>query len=112
MANNVPVGNIDFVNGAEALSALQRNWQVATIAYSYAAGGGLATNFSASTLYAAVVNGGTVTITSASNPMNTYTIGAPGLVFSFGAPLGYMPPGGPCTFTVSTSAAAVSIIYK
>lgn len=112
MANNIPVGNIDFVSGAEALSALQRNWQLAPVAYSYAVGAGLTTSFSASTLYAVVVNGGTVTVAATSNPMATYTVGAPGIAFPLGLPLGYTPPGGPCTFTVSTSAAAATIVFK
>lgn len=112
MANNIPVGNIDFINGAEALSALQRNPQIAPVAFSYASGGGLATSFSASTLYAVVVNGGTVTVAATSNPMATYTFGAGAYSFPFGLPMSYTPPGGPCTFTVSTSAAAATIVYK
>jgi|SRR5579859_1487077 len=113
--NNIPIGNIDFVNQSEALSALQRNWQIAAVAFSFSSGAGLTVNFSASTLYGVFADSGTVIVVGSSNAPNySYKVtggGAPVLV-PFGLPMGYMPPGGPCVATVSTSTVVCTILYK
>lgn len=111
MANNIPVGggNVDFSGPVEALSALQRNWQIARKTVQ----GVTSTTFSASTLYGWVIDSGSITLTDYSSGGFLYKLTGPDSVaFSFGAPLQLPPPGGGVVATVSATTVNATLLYK
>lgn len=63
MPNNNPVGNLDFTSPLEAMNALQRNPQIASLPLH----GVLTSAFIASTLYGYVIDSGSVTLTAGSS---------------------------------------------
>jgi hypothetical protein len=109
MANNIPVGNLDFTDTREALSALQRNPQVARLSLH----GVLTSNFTASTLYGYIIDTGTVTLKDYSTSAMLVTMTGPSVAsFPFGAPLALLPPGGGVVATVSASTVNATLWYK
>lgn len=110
MANNLPVGNLDFTDEREALNALQRNWQVARLSLS----GVLTTTFTASTLYGYVIDAGSVTLNAnSSGGQFLLKLSGPSVAsFPFGAPLAALPPGGAVVATVSASTVNAVLWYK
>ena len=110
MANNTPVGNLDYTSPLEALNAIQRNPQVTRLSLS----GVLTATFTASTLYGYVVDSGSVTLTSGSagGQFIVKLTGPSTGSFSFGAPLVAPPPGGAVVATVSASTVNAVLWYK
>lgn len=109
MANNIPVGTKDFTDPLEALSALQRNPQVARLSLY----GVLTSTFSASTLYGYVIDAGSVTLTDYSTSSFLVQLTGPGSQdFEFGAPLYLPPPGGGVVATVSATTVHCTLWYK
>lgn len=110
MANNIPVGNLDFTSQMEALNALQRNWQVARLSLS----GVVTATFTASTLYGYIIDSGSVTLVtgSAGGAFIAKLTGPSNASFPFGAPLAAPPPGGGVVATVSASTVNATIYYK
>lgn len=110
MANNIPVGNLDFTSLNEALNALQRNPQVARLSLS----GVVTATFTASTLYGFVLDSGSVTLTDGSSggAFLAKLTGPSSQQFSFGALLGTTPPGRGVVATVSASTVNAAIWYK
>lgn len=110
MANNTPIGNIDFINGAEALSALQRNPQLASIICT----GTLTTSFSASTIYAVIGDGGTVKLADITT---RYVFGNNAgaqinAIYPFGLPMNTPPPGGAVFAVLGSTGNNVTVVYK
>lgn len=99
--------NIDFASLPEVLSALQRNPQVQRAIVGAA---NLSTAFVGTTVYA-VVGAGSALLTL-TDVTQCYRFVAPGLVFPFGAPLAYDPPGGNVVAAVSTTGAPWVVLYK
>lgn len=109
MANNTPVGNLDFTSLLETVNALQRNPQVARLSLH----GVLTSTFSASTLYGYIIDSGTVTLTDYSSGAFIARItGSSSASFPFGAPLYLPPPGGGVVAAVSASTVYCTIWYK
>lgn len=110
MANNFPVGNLDFTSPLEALNAIQRNPQVARLSLS----GVTSATFTASTLYGFVLDTGSVTLTSGSagGAFLLKLTGPSSGSFSFGAPLAVPPPGGAVVASVSASTVNATLWYK
>lgn len=111
--NNIPIGNIDFVSGAEALSALQRNWQIGRVQLI-----GTTTTFSASTIYGWVIDG-PPNVAGASGYVyigDTTTFlqirGPSAAFFQLGIPTSYMPPGGACYAVANSTGLLGTIFYK
>lgn len=91
--------NLDFINLLEGVNALQRDPQLQR-----RIGNG---SFTAYALVAVVVASGGQAVLS--DTTVAYTIAAPGMTFSNGAPLANSP--GPTSVSVSSSA-AVTVVYK
>lgn len=110
MPNNVPTGNLDFLSPLEALNALQRNWQVASLPLRNV----LTSTFTASTLYGYVIDSGSVTLTAGSSggAFIAKLTGPSTGQFSFGAPIGATPPGSAIVATVSASTVNATLFYK
>lgn len=110
MANNIPVGNMDFTSPVEALNALQRNPQAARLSLH----GVTTSTFSASTLYGYIIDSGTVTLTdgSAGGAFIARLTGPDSASFPFGAPLVAPPPGQGVVATVSATTVYCTIWYK
>lgn len=109
MANNIPVGNLDFTDEREALNALQRNWQVARLSLSNV----LTSTFTASTLYGYIIDTGSVTLTNSSGGAFLAKLTGPSVAsFPFGAPLAALPPGSGVVATVSASTVNAVLWYK
>ncbi len=110
MANNTPVGNLDFTSSLEALNALQRNPQLARLSLS----GVTTATFTASTLYGYVLDSGSVTLNAnSSGGVFLLKLSGPSTQsFAFGAPLAALPPGGAVVATVSASTVNVTLWYK
>lgn len=109
MANNIPVGNLDFTGPVEALNALQRNPQIARLSLS----GVLTATFTASTLYGFLIDSGSVTLTDYSSGGFLYKLSGPWAAsFPFGAPMKALPPGAGVVATVSSTAVNATILYK
>lgn len=109
MANNTPVGNLDFTSPVEAINALQRNPQVARLSLH----GVITQTFSASTLYGFVIDTGTVTMTDYSSGAFIMRLTGPSSEsYSFGAPLYLPPPGGGVVATASVSTLYATLWYK
>lgn len=110
MANNLPVGNLDFTDQLEALNALQRNPQVARLSLTNV----LTSAFTASTLYGYVLDSGSITLTSGSagGAFLVKLTGPSAQDFPFGAPLAALPPGSAVVATVSASTVNATLWYK
>lgn len=109
MANNTPVGNLDFTSPVEALNAIQRNPQVARLSLH----GVTTSTFSASTLYGYIVDSGTVTLTDYSSGAFLARLTGPSAQdFPFGAPLELPPPGGGVVATISATTVYCTLWYK
>lgn len=105
--NNTPVGNIDFISGAEALSALQRNWQIARLQCTT-----LTTAFSASTIYGVLVDsrgGGFVDINDNTATAYRFTTSQ---FFPMGMPLNTPPPGGAAFAIMNSTGLVATVLYK
>lgn len=108
MPNNTPIGNLDFSSEIESLNAHLRDPQQGRLIISPSV---LSVAFSASTLCGVIMQG-TATLSiqditaSYAFPANTVAVFSPGL------PLGYLPPGGAVTASVSTTGSHVLLVYK
>lgn len=112
MANNIPAGggNVDFTGLLEAISALQRNPQVARLSLS----GVLTSTFTASTFYGFLIDSGSVTLTAGSSggAFVAKLTGPSQESFPFGAPIGSLPPGSAVVATVSATTVNATLFYK